>query len=248
MAPLVARDPPPAKAAPPHHRIHPNTTTLPKAAGQRRMSAPGICSVPFLCSASVAMGGTSEAGAPPPPHGPSPPPSFTGAVVVPFPSPRLAERPSTARAASHPFSQSLPPSGSNNDTAASGAPPASSAYSSSSASNSASNSASASALTSPSPGSPISPPPRCISWAEISELRYLGAGEFCTVWGATLDAGEVAVKVLKEEHNNNQLALDDLQRETQIMMGLSHPGILRVRGVGETEGKPFLVLDRSYLV
>ena len=54
--------------------------------------------------------------------------------------------------------------------------------------------------------------------------------------------------MLKEEHNNNQLALDDLQRETQIMMGLSHPGILRVRGVGETEGKPFLVLDRSYLV
>ena len=104
------------------------------------------------------------------------------------------------------------------------------------------------ASTSSLPGDLISPPPRCISWAEISELRYLGAGEFCTVWGATLDAGEVAVKVLKEEHNNNQLALDDLQRETQIMMGLSHPGILRVRGVGETEGKPFLVLDRSYLV
>ena len=109
-------------------------------------------------------------------------------------------------------------------------------------------SASASASASSLPGDLVSPPPRCISWAEISELRYLGAGEFCTVWGATLDAGEVAVKVLKEEHNNNQLALDDLQRETQIMMGLSHPGILRVRGVGETEGKPFLVLDRSYLV
>ena len=112
----------------------------------------------------------------------------------------------------------------------------------------ASASVSASASASSLPGDLVSPPPRCISWAEISELRYLGAGEFCTVWGATLDGGEVAVKVLKEEHNNNQLALDDLQRETQIMMGLSHPGILRVRGVGETEGKPFLVLDRSYLV
>ena len=100
--------------------------------------------------------------------------------------------------------------------------------------------------TSPSLGDLISPPPRCISWAEISELRYLGEGEFCTVWGATLDGSEVAVKVLKEEQNTNQLALDDLQRETQIMMGLSHPGILRVRGVGETEGKPFLVLDRSH--
>ena len=34
-------------------------------------------------------------------------------------------------------------------------------------------------------------------------LRYLGAGEFCTVWRARLEGGEVAVKLLKEEHNNN---------------------------------------------
>jgi len=78
----------------------------------------------------------------------------------------------------------------------------------------------------------------------LSRLHYCGAGEFCTVWGATLEGTKVAIKVLKEEHNGNELAIKDLESETRIMTGLNHPGILSVLGVGETEGKPFLVLDR----
>ena len=108
-----------------------------------------------------------------------------------------------------------------------------------------------------------------VRWEMLSRLHYLGAGEFCTVrrdairtrshqdfgqmsqtpgssqvWGATLEGVKVAVKVLKEEHNANELALKDLESETRIMVGLHHRGVLRVLGVGETEGKPFLVLDR----
>ena len=45
----------------------------------------------------------------------------------------------------------------------------------------------------------------------LKQLRYLGCGEFCSVWGATLDEAPVAVKVLKNEHVNNQLALKDLE-------------------------------------
>lgn len=233
----------PAQVPPPHHHINANAATAIPAGRRRRMSAPVMCSAPVTISI------TSEATAPPP-HGPSALLSHGAVVPFPstFPSPRLVERPRTATATSPSYNSPYSYSPSRSRTDGRDAPPtlrgvaltataamAAAPYSSCTFSSSS---------TSPSLGDLISPPPRCISWAEISELRYLGEGEFCTVWGATLDGSEVAVKVLKEEQNTNQLALDDLQRETQIMMGLSHPGILRVRGVGETEGKPFLVLDR----
>lgn len=89
-------------------------------------------------------------------------------------------------------------------------------------------------------------PVRQLTWDSLAGLSYLGCGEFCSVWGAKLEGEPVAVKVLKESHANNKLALRDLESETAIMVGLRHDNVLRVLGVGETEGKPFLVLDRVH--
>lgn len=86
---------------------------------------------------------------------------------------------------------------------------------------------------------------RQVAWESLLQREYVGSGEFCEVWGAKLDGAAVAVKVLKEEHCGKELAVKDLESETQIMMRLRHPGCLRVLGVGSTDsGKPFLVLDR----
>jgi len=90
-------------------------------------------------------------------------------------------------------------------------------------------------------------PVRQLTWDSLAGLSYIGCGEFCSVWGAKLDGEAVAVKVLKEAHADNKLALRDLESETAIMIGLRHAGVLRVLGVGETEGKPFLVLDRVHV-
>ena len=51
--------------------------------------------------------------------------------------------------------------------------------------------------------------------------------------------------MLKEEHRGRDLAIKDLRNEIAIMARLAHPGVLRVRGVGEASpGRPFLILER----
>ena len=50
-------------------------------------------------------------------------------------------------------------------------------------------------------------------------------------------------QVLKAQHAKNRVAVADLESETKIMIALQHRGIVRVQGVGQTDGQPFLVLD-----
>ena len=87
---------------------------------------------------------------------------------------------------------------------------------------------------------------KSVSWRMLEGMHYLGAGEFCTCWGATLDGKPVAVKALREEHNGSALAVNDLERELQIMRAIDHEGIVKVLGVGRTKGynAPFLVLEQ----
>jgi len=82
-----------------------------------------------------------------------------------------------------------------------------------------------------------------VDWNSLVGHRYLGSGEFCTVSSAMLDGTPVAIKVLREVHRDNALAISDLESETQIMISLRHRSILRVLGVGKTGGLPFLVLE-----
>ena len=86
---------------------------------------------------------------------------------------------------------------------------------------------------------------RRVRWEMLKRLYFLGSGEHCSVWGAELDGKPVAVKVLKEEQFENEIALKDLDSEMQIMLNMRHAGVLSVVGVGVSEEQmPFLVLDR----
>ena len=60
----------------------------------------------------------------------------------------------------------------------------------------------------------------------------------------SLALAPLTLQMLKKEQLGCSLALKDLQNEIAIMAQLVHPGVLRVRGVGEIEGRPFLVLER----
>lgn len=77
--------------------------------------------------------------------------------------------------------------------------------------------------------------------------RYLlqeriGAGGMAEVWRAedTRLGRDVAVKVLRER--DEDLALR-LRRESRVLAGLNHRGVVAVLDAGEVEGRPFLVLE-----
>ena len=67
------------------------------------------------------------------------------------------------------------------------------------------------------------------------------------MFAADLDGvGSVAVKVLRQRHEHNELAIKDLESEAAIMAGLKHEGILRAVGIGASGRAPFLVLERLH--
>ena len=76
--------------------------------------------------------------------------------------------------------------------------------------------------------------------------RLLGRGAFGQVWLAIDDGGfgfqkQVALKILLDIDNPRRV--DALIREARICGGLSHPNIIDVFGVGQTEGAVYIVME-----
>jgi serine/threonine-protein kinase len=81
---------------------------------------------------------------------------------------------------------------------------------------------------------------------DIPGLRLgeqLGAGGMGVVFAAEDDANgrSVAVKVL---HAASPEARARFRAEAEIMRTLEHPGIARVHGTGEADGRPYIVMER----
>jgi len=99
------------------------------------------------------------------------------------------------------------------------------------------------------PPMPI-PPGRKIHFNEIgdggiSDMRYLGSGEFCSVFGSTLDGGhQIAIKMLRPQKLTSRSAIRDLEFEMQLMSRMSHKHVLRCIGTSVT-GVP---ADRMFVV
>ncbi len=82
---------------------------------------------------------------------------------------------------------------------------------------------------------------RLVTQAELHVEQFHDRGGLGDVYRATEGElqREVAVKILRSDR---QLPanLDDFKRESQIIGGLAHPGIVSIHGVGETmDGRPF---------
>ena len=82
-----------------------------------------------------------------------------------------------------------------------------------------------------------------LSWDQLMELRYRASGAFCAVWLARLDGEAVAVKVLKEEELQNEVARKDLEAEAAVLPHLLHRNVIRPIGTGEVDGRPFIVME-----
>jgi len=98
------------------------------------------------------------------------------------------------------------------------------------------------------PRAPI-PPGRKIHWNElgdggISDMKFLGAGEFCSVFSSTIDGGKsIAIKMLRPNKLASQSAARDLEFEMHLMSRMSHRHVLRCIGTSVSSAEP----DRKFL-
>ncbi len=79
---------------------------------------------------------------------------------------------------------------------------------------------------------------------DFTVLRQLGRGGTGAVWLARgPDGAEVAIKLLQGPAGTSPRALERLRREAAALQGLRHPNVVRVHGLGQHEGQPFLVME-----
>ncbi|PZN13459.1 MAG: Stk1 family PASTA domain-containing Ser/Thr kinase [Bacillota bacterium] len=76
-------------------------------------------------------------------------------------------------------------------------------------------------------------------------IGLLGGGGMSVVYKATdqVTGDTVAVKALRAEYASDAAFLRRLRREAEAVRRLSHPGVVAVRDVAESDGHPFLVLE-----
>ena len=80
------------------------------------------------------------------------------------------------------------------------------------------------------------------------ELRILGRhgeGAFGVVFRArgSLSSAPLAVKALKPAHRDDQEARQRFIREAEAIRNIQHENVVRIRGVGELGGTPFVAMD-----
>lgn len=83
---------------------------------------------------------------------------------------------------------------------------------------------------------------------EVGRYRVrgrLGSGAFAVVWHAhdsSLDI-DVAIKVLAEHHCHDADVVRRFVAEARLLRVLNHPRVVRVHDSGETDGRPYFVMD-----
>ena len=76
-------------------------------------------------------------------------------------------------------------------------------------------------------------------------LSKLGSGGMSEVFLAQdlVNGGKVAIKVISPRICDDRLFLDRFQREARAAAALVHPNIIACHGMGQTGGKPYMVLE-----
>ena len=94
------------------------------------------------------------------------------------------------------------------------------------------------------------PPGRKIHWNEIgeggfSDMKFLGCGEFCSVFSTTIDGGmDVAIKMLRPAKLSSPSAIRDLEFEMHLMSRIRHKHVLGCIGTSI----PGVFPDRMFIM
>eukprot|EP01035_Chromulina_nebulosa_P040201 gene40201-54362_t len=77
---------------------------------------------------------------------------------------------------------------------------------------------------------------------EFSDVKFLRSGSNATVYVGYRRNKFVAIKMLKPQIKNRQIAVQEMLFEMQILCKLSHPNIITVYGAGESPRK-FIMIE-----
>ncbi|KAL1499851.1 hypothetical protein AB1Y20_012534 [Prymnesium parvum] len=83
-----------------------------------------------------------------------------------------------------------------------------------------------------------------IAWKDLRNTRYISEGAFCSVHSAQLEGKMVAVKLLKTEHEGDEVAITDVEMEAELLKEMSHEHVLKMIGHGRHLTRPFIVMER----
>jgi predicted Ser/Thr protein kinase len=75
-------------------------------------------------------------------------------------------------------------------------------------------------------------------------LERIGKGAMGAVYRAWDDSlGEVAIKIMSADLNADHHARERFMREARVAAALDHPNIIDIHGMGEFEGRPYIVME-----
>ncbi len=77
----------------------------------------------------------------------------------------------------------------------------------------------------------------------LTLVKALGQGSSATVYLAHGEEGEVAVKILASQYIDHEEVAKRWERETQTLVSLNHPNVVRGIRRGVAEGRPYLVME-----
>ena len=79
---------------------------------------------------------------------------------------------------------------------------------------------------------------------KYTDLERVGKGTMGVVYRAHDDSlGEVAIKVMAAELGGNPLFRKRFIRESRVAASLNHPNIIDIHGMGEQDGRPYIVME-----
>jgi tRNA A-37 threonylcarbamoyl transferase component Bud32 len=74
-------------------------------------------------------------------------------------------------------------------------------------------------------------------------LDFIGKGGMGEVYKGYADGKTVAIKTMLEQYSKEEAYMKRFQREAEVMQSLQHPKIVKLHGVGESDGLHYLVMD-----
>mmetsp|Transcript_10094 Transcript_10094/g.13866 ORF Transcript_10094/g.13866 Transcript_10094/m.13866 type:complete len:333 (+) Transcript_10094:237-1235(+) len=77
---------------------------------------------------------------------------------------------------------------------------------------------------------------------DFKNMHYFSDGSNCDIYIATYDNQQIIMKMLKNQVLNCQMALQEINRECDLLARLSHPNIVKILGAGK-DPQNFIVLE-----
>jgi len=79
---------------------------------------------------------------------------------------------------------------------------------------------------------------------KFTNLERVGRGAMGVVYRATDESlGDVAIKVMAVDLRDNPHQRERFMREARVAASLDHPNIIDIHGMGEHEGRPYIVME-----